>query len=61
MEIIMKKTNTEKTPLKYDELQTSSFQDQTGLIPAGTVEESELEEYYDIYPIFPKVPRSTKQ
>lgn len=57
----MKKTNTEKTPLKYDELQTSSFQDQTGLIPAGTVEESELEEYYDIYPIFPKVPRNTKQ
>ncbi len=38
---------------------TCSAQDCTGLIPAGPVNEDELENYEELYPFLPKVPNSS--
>lgn len=48
------------TPTEYNYLHASSPQDFTGLIPAGPVDEEELKDYSEIYPIYPKVPRKPK-
>ena len=38
----------------------SSAQDCTGLIPAGPVTEKELEEYEELYPFLPEIPRGSE-
>lgn len=38
---------------------TCSVQDCTGLIPSGPVEEEELEDYEELYPFLPKVPKAS--
>ena len=43
--------------MEYDYLQASSIQDCTGLIPRGIMDESEVENYQEIYPFLPKVVR----
>ena len=46
---------------EYDYLGKScSFQDCTGLIPAGTVDENEMENYEELYPFLPKIPDGSK-
>lgn len=44
-------------PMEYDYLKAASFQDCTGLIPRGIEDESEIENYEEIYPFLPKVVR----
>ena len=56
----MSKKKKDTVPMEYDTLHSSSFQDMTDLIPAGPVEESELREYYELYSIYPKIPRNTE-
>ena len=46
------------TPEGYRYLRPCSTQDMTGLIPAGPVEEEELEHYEELYPFLPKVPEA---
>ena len=41
---------------EYNYLNPCSAQDMTGLIPAGTVGDEELENYEKLYPFLPKVP-----
>ncbi|MBS6395793.1 MAG: hypothetical protein KH452_01395 [Clostridiales bacterium] len=47
-------------PDEYRYLKPCSAQDCTGLIPAGPVDERELEDYEELYPFLPKVPKGTK-
>ncbi len=51
----MKQINTE--PMEYDYLKASSSQDCTGLIPRAINDESEIENYKEVYPFLPKVIR----
>ncbi len=51
-----KEKNTE--PMEYDYLKAASSMDCTGLIPRGIEDESEIENYEEIYPYLPKVVRS---
>lgn len=44
------------TPEGCHYLTPCSAQDMTGLIPAGPVEEEEMEHYEELYPFLPKVP-----
>ena len=54
----MKKHDKNSTsPMEYDYLKASSVQDCTGLIPRGIEDESEIENYEEIYPFLPKVIR----
>lgn len=55
------KTKTEKTIPEYDYLQTSSSQDFTGLIPAGTADEGEIWEYDEIFPFYPQTALQKKE
>lgn len=53
-----------KSPVNTDtfrNIQPGSSQDCTGLIPAGPVDETELEAYEELYPFLPKVPEGTKE
>lgn len=50
-----KKNSTE--PMEYDYLKASSVQDCTGLIPRGIMDESEVENYEEVYPFLPKAIR----
>ena len=45
----------------YRYIKPGSAQDCTGLIPAGPVDETELEAYEELYPFLPKVPEGTKE
>lgn len=45
----------------YDDLKTSSAQDQTGLIPSGITSDEELAAYEDLYPFLPFIPSSKKR
>lgn len=38
----------------------NSAQDCTGLIPAGPVDEEELEAYEELYPFLPQIPKGSK-
>ncbi len=38
-----------------------STQDLTGLIPAGPIDDGELENYEELYPFLPKVPTSLRE
>lgn len=49
----MKKVEKESTLPDYDYLKPASTQDCTGLIPAGIVDEAEIENYEDLYPFLP--------
>ncbi len=54
----MKNTISANTDeMEYDYLQSSSIQDCTGLIPRGIMDESEIENYQEVYPFLPKVVR----
>lgn len=44
-------------PMEYDYLKASSVQDCTGLIPRAIEDESEVENYEEIYPFLPRVVR----
>lgn len=44
-------------PMEYDYLKAASFQDCTGLIPRAIKDESEVENYEEVYPFLPKVVR----
>lgn len=50
-----KKKSTE--PMEYNYLKASSVQDCTGLIPRAIMDESEVENYEEVYPFLPKVIR----
>ena len=52
-----KATKSSTREMEYDYLQASSIQDCTGLIPRGIMDESEVENYQEIYPFLPKVVR----
>lgn len=53
----MKKKNTsDHHEPEYSYLKPCSAQDCTGLIPAGPVDEHEMENYEELYPFLPKVP-----
>lgn len=43
------------------DLATCSVQDCTGLIPSGPISEEELEDYEELYPFLPKVPKTNTQ
>lgn len=45
----------------YDYMKACSAQDCTGLIPSAPVDETELENYEELYPFLPKVPSETKK
>ena len=45
---------------EYRYLKPCSTQDMTGLIPAGPVDEHEMEHYEALYPFLPEVPKSSK-
>jgi hypothetical protein len=45
----------------YHYLKPESAQDCTGLIPAGPVDEDELEAYEELYPFLPRVPKGAKK
>lgn len=47
--------NQSKDPMEYDYLKAASFQDCTGLIPRAIEDESEIENYEEIYPFLPKM------
>ncbi len=49
--------NKSTDPMEYDYLKASSVQDCTGLIPRGIMDESEIENYEEVYPFLPKVIR----
>ena len=55
------KNNKGKITPESDTLQASSCQDFTGLIPAGPVDETELQDYEELFPFYPKIPRHTKE
>lgn len=45
---------------EYRYLRPASTQDCTGLIPEGSVDEQMLEDYEELYPFLPKIPRGSK-
>lgn len=47
----LKNSNTAHT--EYDYLKASSAQDCTGLIPRGIADDSEIENYEELYPFLP--------
>ncbi len=52
----MNKPNTPINALpEYDYLKPASTQDCTGLIPAGPVDEKEMDQYEELYPFLPPV------
>ena len=53
--------NNSADPMDYDYLKASSAQDCTGLIPTGIKDDSEVENYTEIYPFLPRVPKSKKE
>lgn len=54
------KTTSLNAPEGYRYLTPCSAQDMTGLIPAGPVGEEEMEDYEELYPFLPKVPKTVK-
>ena len=57
----MKKKNAEdRQESEYSYMKPCSAQDCTGLIPAGTVDENEMENYEELYPFLPKIPEASK-
>lgn len=42
-------------PMEYEYLKAASFQDCTGLIPAAPADDTEVENYEELYPFLPKV------
>ena len=55
------KDQKETKPMDYNYLQASSSQEFTGLIPAGTVDESEIWEYDEIFPFYPQTAIKKKE
>jgi len=58
----MKREGT--NPVKWDDfsyVKPCSAQDCTGLIPSGPVNEHELENYEELYPFLPKIPKNKKE
>lgn len=47
---------TSAAPENFRYIKPCSAQDCTGVIPAGPVDENELENYEELYPYLPKVP-----
>lgn len=45
---------------EYRYLRPASTQDCTGLIPEGAVDEQTLEDYEELYPFLPSIPRGSK-
>lgn len=43
------------------DLKPCSVQDCTGLIPKGPVDEAEMENYEELYPFLPRIPRPSGQ
>ncbi|MBR5509615.1 MAG: hypothetical protein IKV59_06140 [Lachnospiraceae bacterium] len=52
------KSSTNLDDFRY--IKPNSAQDCTGLIPAGPVDENELEAYEELYPFLPKIPEGSK-
>lgn len=49
-----------KEEQEYRYVKPCSFQDCTGLIPAGPVNEKEMEDYEELYPFLPQIPDGSK-
>lgn len=45
---------------EYRYMKPCSAQDCTGLIPAGPVNEKEMEDYEELYPFLPQIPDDSK-
>lgn len=51
---------TSAAPENFRYVKPCSAQDCTGLIPAGPVDEHELENYEELYPFLPKIPEGSR-
>lgn len=49
-----------KEDQEYRYIKPCSFQDCTGLIPAAPEDDSELENYEELYPFLPQIPNGSR-